>query len=268
MSPTDELDLQRAYTTAVESLVKPDQVKIEWEGDGGLLVFGYPEARVDAAETAVRTGLRLIEAVRSVDVVRGVRLEVRAGVASGRVTVDKTRGSLSRVTPVSRAARLMVNAGPGQLLIAEDTMHLVRKLLRVRGSRDPRTSGSWPEAGLARGRRDRRGLPVRRATSRAFAQRDRRPPGRAGQPQPAWAAALQGRGSAVCLVGDSGMGKSRLARAVLDWARRDGAVVLEIDCTPSTGNSPCCRSACCCAAAPASTESHRRPRRSARPWRS
>jgi tetratricopeptide (TPR) repeat protein len=34
------------------------------------------------------------------------------------------------------------------------------------------------------------------------------------------------------------MGKSRLARTVLEWAKRDGAVALEIDCTPSTGNSP------------------------------
>lgn len=54
----------------------------------------------------------------------------------------------------------------------------------------------------------------------------------------AWSAALEGHGTAVCLVGDSGIGKSRLARAALESAARDGAVVLEIDCTPSTGNTP------------------------------
>src|SRR5688500_9076073 len=62
LSPTDELELQRGYTSAVESLVDLRQVKIEWEGDGGLIVFGYPETRVDAAEAAVRTGLKLLEA--------------------------------------------------------------------------------------------------------------------------------------------------------------------------------------------------------------
>src|SRR4029077_18310601 len=54
----------------------------------------------------------------------------------------------------------------------------------------------------------------------------------------AWSRSLNGHGSAVCLVGDAGMGKSRLARAILERAERDGARVLEIDCTPSTGNSP------------------------------
>jgi class 3 adenylate cyclase len=43
VSPSDELCLRRADTAAVESLVKSGQVKIEWEGDGGLLVFGYPK---------------------------------------------------------------------------------------------------------------------------------------------------------------------------------------------------------------------------------
>ena len=54
----------------------------------------------------------------------------------------------------------------------------------------------------------------------------------------AWSAALEGRGSALCLVGDSGIGKSRLAQAVLHCAVRDSALIVEVDCTPSTGNSP------------------------------
>jgi class 3 adenylate cyclase len=68
LTASDELDLKRAYVSAVERLVRPELVKIEWEGDGGLLVFGYPAARVDAAEAAVRTGLKLIDAVRAVNV--------------------------------------------------------------------------------------------------------------------------------------------------------------------------------------------------------
>jgi len=62
LSPGDELDLQRAYKSAVETLLNLREVKVEWTGDGALIVFGYPEARLDAAQTAVRTGLNLIEA--------------------------------------------------------------------------------------------------------------------------------------------------------------------------------------------------------------
>ena len=46
---------------------------------------------------------------------------------------------------------------------------------------------------------------------------------------------MAGHGQTVCLIGDAGIGKSRLARAVLDAAVRDGAMTLQIDCTPSTG---------------------------------
>jgi class 3 adenylate cyclase len=237
LSPSDELELQRGYKSAVERLVNADQVKVEWEGDGGLVVFGYPEVRVDAAQMAVATGLRLIEAVRSVKVIPSVQLELRVGIASGRVTIDKTRGSLSRVMPVSRAARLMEYAEPGQLLIAEDTKHLVEKHFEYEnlGVIELQGAGRMPAWRVVRDTGE---------ASRFVAQRVAGSSGSIfgrehvlADLSAAWSAALQGRGSAVCLVGDSGMGKSRLARAVLEWAKRE-AIVLEIDCTPSTGNSP------------------------------
>ena len=238
LSPSDELELQRAYTAAVERLVTPGQVRIEWAGDGGLMVFGYPHARVDAAEAAVRTGLTLIEAVRAVDVVAGVTLEVRAGVASGRVTVDKIRGSLSRVKPVSRAARLMDRAKPGQLLAAEDTIRLVRRFFEYEDL------GESDLEGVGRLRLWRVVRPtavVSRFAARALPESRGEIVGRQdalARLSDAWSAAQTGSGSGVCLVGDSGMGKSRLARAVLDWARQEGARTLEIDCTPSGGNTP------------------------------
>ena len=54
----------------------------------------------------------------------------------------------------------------------------------------------------------------------------------------AWSDARGGKGCTVCLVGDAGIGKSRLAKATLDLAALDGATVLNIDCMPSTGNTP------------------------------
>jgi class 3 adenylate cyclase/DNA replicative helicase MCM subunit Mcm2 (Cdc46/Mcm family) len=238
LSPSDELDLQRAYKLAIERLLPLREARLEWEGDGGLVVFGYPEARVDAAETAVRTGLTMIDAIRQLKAVPGVALELRVGIASGRVTFDKSRAALSRVNPVSRAVRLMNHAQPGQLLIAEDTRRLARSFFEYEDL------GIVELKGAGR-RRVWRVLRKSSLVSRFAAQRL----GESGAEiigreevlralSDAWSATLEGHGSAICLVGDSGIGKSRLARAVQEWAERDGAVVLEIDCSPSAGNSP------------------------------
>src|SRR5262249_1189267 len=54
----------------------------------------------------------------------------------------------------------------------------------------------------------------------------------------AWSDARGGTGRTVWLVGEAGIGKSRLARATLDLAARDRATVLRFDCMPSTGNTP------------------------------
>ena len=54
----------------------------------------------------------------------------------------------------------------------------------------------------------------------------------------AWSEAKIGKGKVVLLMGDPGLGKSRLAKAGLDLASRDGGTTLEIDCMPSMGNSP------------------------------
>ena len=49
---------------------------------------------------------------------------------------------------------------------------------------------------------------------------------------------LSGQGQAVCLLGDAGIGKSRLARAAMEAAARNGAATLTIDCVPKAGNTP------------------------------
>jgi hypothetical protein len=238
LSPTEELELQRAYRRAIRGLLDLDRVRIEWEGDGGLIVFGYPEVRIDAAEAALTTGFEIIKAIRAIDVVERLHLEVRVGVASGRVTIDKASESLSRIQPISRATRLMRQAGPGQLLVADDTKQLVRSLFEYedRGFVDlggPGRTRAWrvvgPSTIVSRFAAQRLG-----ESATAIIGRD----GVLQQLSTAWSRALAGEGSAVSLVGDSGIGKSRLARSVLECARGVGAITLEIDCTPGAGNTP------------------------------
>jgi class 3 adenylate cyclase len=46
-------------------------------GDGALAYFGYPEAREDDAERAVRAGLALVDAITVMELPLAVRLQVR-----------------------------------------------------------------------------------------------------------------------------------------------------------------------------------------------
>jgi class 3 adenylate cyclase/tetratricopeptide (TPR) repeat protein len=238
LSRPDLHALVAGFRAAVTRVIAAYRVTIEWEGDGALIAFGLPEVRVDAAEAAVRTALELVDAVRAVRAVAGVGLELRVGVASGPVTIDLQTGALAGMA-IIKAERLSASAQPGQVLVADDTRRLVRNFFEYADAGMVHLKGFEEETRVWR---------VVRATalvSRFAAQRleDVRSAmvGREGalsRLAAAWAEALDGRGKAVCLVGDAGIGKSRLARATLERAMSDGAHVLEIDCTPAAGNTP------------------------------
>jgi tetratricopeptide (TPR) repeat protein len=53
-----------------------------------------------------------------------------------------------------------------------------------------------------------------------------------------WRQARSGSGRLVVLSGDAGIGKSRLARAVCEYAKENRAVRLELDCTPRARHVP------------------------------
>jgi class 3 adenylate cyclase len=59
--------------------------------DGVLVYFGYPQAREDDAERAVRAGLELIAAVS--DLKTHAPLQTRVGIATGLVVVGDLIGS-------------------------------------------------------------------------------------------------------------------------------------------------------------------------------
>src|SRR3569833_2673826 len=64
-----DLDGQLAFKRAWEAVVTDVTARhgghVEtFEGDGAFVVFGYPEAREDMAESAVQMGLALVEAVQ------------------------------------------------------------------------------------------------------------------------------------------------------------------------------------------------------------
>jgi class 3 adenylate cyclase len=188
-------------------------------GDGILAFFGAPIAHEDDAERACRAGLEIIEGAREY----AVRLEeeraiagfnVRVGIHTGLVVVGEV-GSDLRVEytamgdAVNLASRMETAAEPGTVLITEDTQRLIAPLFETEALRPMEVRGKTEP------------VPVHRVLAlRAVVGKPR---GIAGLESPlvgreAEFRALQealerlqaGVGSIVTVVGDAGIGKSRL----------------------------------------------------------
>ena len=92
-----DLDGQLAFKRGLEATITDVAARHagyveQFEGDGALVFFGYPEAREDAPESAVRMGLEIVEAIASARFVPGVRLQIRVGIASGLLAVVREPG--------------------------------------------------------------------------------------------------------------------------------------------------------------------------------
>jgi class 3 adenylate cyclase len=136
--PEELRDEIRAYQNAVSGVVaRYDGFVAKFMGDGVLAYFGYPRAHEDDAERAVRAGLEIAAAVRSLETRGTERLAVRIGIATGRVVVGDLvgEGSAQEQAVVGEtpnlAARLQALAQPGQIVLAGATRRLVGDLFRL-----------------------------------------------------------------------------------------------------------------------------------------
>jgi class 3 adenylate cyclase len=208
-------------------------------GDAVMAVFGIPRAREDDALRAVRAAAELGEAVamlnRELESELEVTLAIRTGVSTGLVLAGDERAGHAFVggDTVNLAARLERAAGAGQVLLGEATYRLVAGGVRAQAlARFVPRGRSAPIAAyrLLEVVADAPGLPRRLDAPLV---------GRSAE-----LAALQGmldRAVAqeacqlVTVVGDPGVGKSRLLRAFAERAA-ERALVLEAAC-PAYGVS-------------------------------
>ena len=109
------------------------------EGDGCMTVFGVPVANEDDALRAVRATVELRDALGALEAELdrdfGVRLHARTGINTGEV-VDGGAGRGQPFTAgdtVNVAARLEQAAQPGEILLGEATLRLVRDAVEVEG---------------------------------------------------------------------------------------------------------------------------------------
>src|SRR6202140_3864497 len=92
MDPEDLREVISAYQKCVSGTVKRfGGFVAKYMGDGVLVYFGYPQAREDDAERAVRAGLELVIAVSALK--PNAPLQTRVGIATGLVVVGDLIGS-------------------------------------------------------------------------------------------------------------------------------------------------------------------------------
>jgi len=207
-------------------------------GDGVLAYFGFPHAFEDAAERAVRAAIGILAEVGKITRPDGAGLQARVGIATGLVVVGEIigRGSAQERTIVGEtpnlAARLQALAAPDAIFISEATQNLLGGLFELE------SAGTHELKGFARP------LPVWRVVKEGVIE-SRFAAIRAGATTPLigrahemgllldrWRLARQGEGQVVTLIGEAGIGKSRLIEALQDTLAAEPHGLIYWQCSP------------------------------------
>jgi class 3 adenylate cyclase/tetratricopeptide (TPR) repeat protein len=205
-------------------------------GDGIMALFGAPLAHEDHAVRACYAALRMQESVtRYAEGVRrteGVPIQIRVGLNSGEVVVGAIGNDLKMdYTAVGQtthlAARMEQAAIPGTVLISGDTLRLAEGYLQVkslgpipiRGLTEPVEVFEIVGTAFVRSRME---AAAARGLSR-FVGRD----AEMQALQQALEKAGGGHGQVVAVVGEPGVGKSRLFYEFIRSHRVQGWLILE-----------------------------------------
>jgi class 3 adenylate cyclase/pimeloyl-ACP methyl ester carboxylesterase len=199
-------------------------------GDGLMALFGAPLAHEDHPVRAVHTALgiqRALAAYRErLRAERSIEFQVRMGLNTGAVVVgsigDNLRMDYTAVGDTTNvAARFLALAEPGQILVSDETARLVNPYFRLQ------PLGEFMVKGKARPVRAFRVEGARAVRSRLEAQTEQGLTPFVGRQRELailhdrFAEALGGRGQAVFVFGEAGVGKSRL---LLEFRRHAEAV--------------------------------------------
>jgi class 3 adenylate cyclase/tetratricopeptide (TPR) repeat protein len=185
-------------------------------GDAVFALFGAPVAHEDDPRRAVSAGLEMVEAIgayrEKIRADRDLDLNVRVGINTGPVVVGEV-GSQPRVEytamgdAVNVAARMEQTAQAGTVQITDDTYRLVSAVFDVESQGDVQVKGKAAPVAAHRvlGRKARQG-PAREPGAAPLVGRD----DEMGMLRHAVDETLEGRGQMVALIGEAGLGKSRL----------------------------------------------------------
>ena len=210
--------MNQAFEHLIAPIYRYEGTVARLMGDAILAFFGAPIAHEDDPQRAVLAGLDIVSSIQPfrerVRQKTGLDFNVRVGINTGLVVVGEVGSDLrmeytAMGDAINLAARMEQSAVPGTVQIAAETYRLVAPLfdfqalgsIEIKGKRNPvpayRVLGRKARPGRLRGIEGLDAPLIGRERELAALQ----------------AAALpiqQGIGAIVCLLGEAGLGKSRL----------------------------------------------------------
>jgi class 3 adenylate cyclase len=230
LDPEDLREVVREYQGAAAGAVERFGGHVaQYLGDGILAYFGYPEAHDDDAERALRERL-------------GRSLAVRVGVHTGPVVVGEMGAGARRETlalgeTTNVAARLEAAAAPDTVVASGTTVRLAPGIfvtedlgaLQLKGVPEPVPAQRVVQPSGVRSRLD-----VAAGRLTRFVGRD----AELGTLVDRWERAADGEGQNVLVMGEAGVGKSRLAYQLRERLAATPHTWLECGASPYTEGTP------------------------------
>jgi class 3 adenylate cyclase/tetratricopeptide (TPR) repeat protein len=249
LDPEDLRLLQRRYQNlALTVMERFGGFVSQFQGDGIVIYFGYPVAHENDAERAVRAALEFLQRLQNLDT--NVRdgtdfpLTARVGIHTGLALVGPglLSGGAAEFSAIGEsvnlAARLQAEAPEGSVVVSRETAHLIEGRFtfedlgwrNIKGLSRPvliykviATNAAAP-AGSALGSGTTplvgRQVSIERILNRWRIVRDQR------------------RCQTVAVVGDAGIGKTRLVRELCSQPELAGAAILQANCHELFSNTP------------------------------
>ncbi len=204
------------YEAATQALVRFDGHVAQYLGDGLLVYFGYPEAHEDDPQRAVLAGFAILDAVAALNPrtpdERRPQLAARIGIDTGSVVVgeslDKGADVFGQVANI--AARVQAVAEPGTIMITNAIHRLISGMFVVEDRGPQSLKGVASPVRLFRVVQPsgvRKGLNTadERGLTPFIGREDE-----LGFLLSRWKLVCDGEGQMVLLLGEAGIGKSRL----------------------------------------------------------
>ncbi|MDX1621537.1 MAG: AAA family ATPase, partial [Nitriliruptorales bacterium] len=226
MDPEDWSEIVNVAVADMAACVERyDGTMSQFAGDSILALFGAPVAHEEDPYRAIRAAVDIVETVRTTARQDGSGIDVRVGINTGLVVVGGVdAGDLSVYSALGDmpnvAARLQALAEPGSILISEDTFRLVVNDVEVRAIGATELKGRELPVSVYEVL-DVRTPEQRRRGLSGFGSRMVGREAEASTLASLVDAAAAGAGRVAAIVGEPGVGKSRLVAELAVSAARD-----------------------------------------------
>jgi class 3 adenylate cyclase len=204
------------HLASAEAITRFGGHVVKYLGDGVMALFGWPKAHDNDAERAARAGLAIIDSISKLNELPGhAKLAARVGIDSGPVVVGKGAGGEVDVfgDAPNIAARVETAAEPGTVLVTAASHRLMSGMFVVedlgaqtlKGIELPIQLFRVIQQSGVRGRFEATAA-VRGLTSFVGREDELR------LLMNRWERALSGEGQVALIIGEAGIGKSRVVQ--------------------------------------------------------